>query len=195
MNREPNRTLQMMMNAIGHSLSDLSSSNAGDDGDDVDEEKTALGQQREDDKPAWVMGIINKTVQQCIEMFQQKSMQLDELTQAGWKDTANYCPEYNKMHTTSELRVLAVLQPQTDDDAVAPEHTECGELMACLDIAPRISQMLQGTCQPGSSEIRLDSGKPQSNMSISDSAPDVKPDLYLIPNAKRVEVVRFYNFI
>jgi len=61
--REPEKTLQEMMAAIGDSLSDLASSHDGEDGKDEDEE-TELGKRSEDDEPGCVMGTISKTVQQ-----------------------------------------------------------------------------------------------------------------------------------
>jgi len=39
----------------------------------------------------------------------------------------------------AELRVPVVVQPQTDDDALAPPPTTFGELMERLDIVPGIS--------------------------------------------------------
>jgi len=59
--REPEKTFEEMMAAIGDSLSDLASSNNGEDGEDEDEE-TEQGKLSEDDQPSWVMGTISKTV-------------------------------------------------------------------------------------------------------------------------------------
>jgi len=91
MSREPEKTLEEMLAAVGDSLSDLASSDDGEDGEDEDDEQTEQGKLSEDDEPGWVMGTITQTVQQLIERFRQKQMKLDELTQPGWKDAANYC--------------------------------------------------------------------------------------------------------
>jgi hypothetical protein len=87
-------------------------------------------------------------VQQHMERFQQKQMKLDELTQLGWEDAAYFTPDREKMYNTSELMVLAGVQTQTDDDTPAPAPTTFGELMACLDIVPRMLPLLQGTSRP-----------------------------------------------
>jgi hypothetical protein len=101
------------------------------------------------------MGTITKKIQQLMERLRQKQMQLDELPQPGWEDAVNYFCEREKKYGTSELRVQAVVQPPTDDDAATPAPTTFGELMECLEIVPGISQMPQGTTRPGSSYIRL----------------------------------------
>ena len=82
-----------MLVAIGDSLSDLASSDDGEDGEDDDDEETEQGKLSEDDEPGWVMGTITKTVQQRMERFRQKPMKLDELTQPGWEDAADYFRE------------------------------------------------------------------------------------------------------
>jgi len=91
------------------------------------------------------MGTITKTVQQRMESFRQKQMKLDELTQPGWEDAADYFRERDKKYGTAELRVPVVVQPQTDDGASAPPPTTFGELMERLDNVLGISQMPQGT--------------------------------------------------
>jgi hypothetical protein len=191
MPREHEKTCEEMMAAIGDSLSDLASSDDGDDGEDDDEE-TELGKLSEDDEPGWVMGTISKMVLQRMKSFRQKQMKLDELTQPGWEDAADYFSEQDKKYGTAKLRVPVVVQPQTDDDASAPPPTTFGELMERLDIVPGISQMLQGTSRPGSSHIRLGSVKPHSNTSISRLEPATEPDTLPFLNAKPVEPVTFY---
>jgi len=86
---KPETTFEEILNAIGDSLSDLSSSEDQDDGEDEDddEEDTELGKLSEDDEPVCVMGTISKMVQHHMESFWQKQMRLDELTQPGWGDT------------------------------------------------------------------------------------------------------------
>jgi len=65
------------------------------------------------------------------------------------------------MYGTSELRDPAVVLLQTDDVIAAPACSTSGQLMESLDIVPGRSRLLQGTSRPGSSHIRLCSGKPQ----------------------------------
>jgi hypothetical protein len=193
-NREPEKTFQEMMVAIGDSLSDHVSSDDGDDGEEEDEE-TEQGQLSEDDEPGWVMGTITKTVQQCLERFRQKQMTLDELTQPGWEDAADYFHESDKKYGTSALQVPAVIQQQTDINAPTPVPTTIGDLLDCLDIVPGISKLLQGTSRTGRSHIRLCSGKLQLNAGISDVGPTAKPDALANQTAKRAELVSFYNGI
>jgi len=78
---EPETTFEEMLVAIGDRLSDLASSDDGEDGEHEDEEETEQGKLSDDDKPGWVMGTITNTVQQRMESFQQKQMKIDELTQ------------------------------------------------------------------------------------------------------------------
>ena len=154
---EPEKTFHEMMFAIGDSLSDITSSDDGDNGEDEDNAEIEQGQLSENDEPGWVTGTITKTVQQRMEMFRQKQMKLDGVTQSGWKDAAEYFHETVEKYGTSELRVPAVVKPQTDDDAAEHAPTTFGELMECLDIVPGISQMPQGTSRPGSSHMSLGS--------------------------------------
>ena len=93
-------------------------------------------------------------------------MKLDEMTQPGWEDAADYFRERDDKCGTSELRVRAVIQPQTDDDTVAPSLRPFAEVMVSLEIVPGISQMPQGSSGPDSSHSRLGSVKPQLNTSI-----------------------------
>jgi hypothetical protein len=55
-----------------------------------------------------------------MESFRHKPMMLVKLTQPGWEDAADYFRELGKKYGTSELRVPAVVQQQTNDDAPAP---------------------------------------------------------------------------
>jgi len=66
---EPNKTLQGMLVAIGDSLSDLASSDDGEEGESEDDEETDQGKLSEEDKPGWVMGTITEMVQQRMERF------------------------------------------------------------------------------------------------------------------------------
>jgi len=189
--RQPEKTFEEMMAAIGDSLSDLASSDNGEDRENEDVE-TELGKLSDDDEPGWVMGTISNTVQQRMETFQQMQMKLDELTQPGWEDAVDYFCEQDKKYSTAELRVPVVVQPQTDDDASAPPPTTFGELMVRLDIVPAISQMPQGTSRPGSSHGRLGSVKPQSNTTISAVDSAAEPDTLPLLTAKPVDPVSLY---
>jgi len=193
--REPETTFEEMLVAIGDSLSDLASSDVGEDGENEDDEETEQGKLSDDDEPGWVMGTITQTVQQRMESFRQKQMKLDELTQPGLEDAADYCGEYDKKYGTSELSVPAVVQQQMNDDALAPLPTTFGELMEILDIVPGISQRLQGTSRPGSSYIRLGSVKPQSKSRMPSGEPAAESDSSTLLNAKPVEPVSFYACI
>jgi len=193
--REPEKTFEEMLVAIGDSLGDLASPDDGEDGEDEDDEETEQGKLSDDDEPGWVMGTIPKMVQQRMTSIRQKQIKLDELTQAGWEDAADYFRERDKKYDTSEMRVPAVVQQQTNDDAPAPPPTTFGELMEMLDIVPGISQRPQGTSRPGSSHIRLGSAKPQSKSSIPSGEPAAEPDSSTLLNAKPVEPVSFYPCI
>jgi len=181
--RVPEKTFEEMLVAIRDSLSDLASSDDGEDGEEEDDDETEQGNWSDDDKPGWVMGTIIKTVQQRMERFRQKQMKLDELTQPGWEDAADYFRERDEKYGTTELRVPVVVQPQTIDDAPEPPLATFGELMESLDIVPGISQRPQGTSRPGSSHIRLGSVKPQSKSSIPSGEPAAEPDSSMLPKA------------
>jgi hypothetical protein len=103
-------------------------------------------------------------------------MKLDELTQLGWEDAADYFCEREMKYGTTELRVPAVVQPQTNHDAPAPLPATVGELIESLDIVPGISQRPQETSRPGSSHIKLGSVKPQSKSGIPGGEPAAEPD-------------------
>jgi hypothetical protein len=57
------------------------------------------------------MATIHKMVQQCKERFRHKQMKLNELTQPGWEDAADYFRQGDKKYGTSEFRVPAHVQP------------------------------------------------------------------------------------
>ena len=193
--REPEKTFQEMLVAIGDSLSDLARSDDGEDGEDEDDEETEQGKLSEDDEPGWVMGTITKMVQQRMERFRQKQMKLDELTQPGWEDAADYFRVRDKKYGTSKLRVLAVVQPETADRTTAPEPTTFGERMESLDIVHGISLIPQGTSRPESSHSRLGSVKPQPRTSISGLEPAAERDTSPVLKAKPIEPVSFYPCI
>jgi hypothetical protein len=122
-------------------------------------------------------------------------MKLDELTQPGWEDAADSFREQDTKYGTTKLRVLAVVQPQTNDDAPAPPPATFGELIESLDIVPGKSQRPKGTSRPGSSHIRLGSVKPQSKLCIPGGEPAAEPDSSTLLKPKPVEPVCFYPCI
>jgi hypothetical protein len=80
-----------------------------------------------------------------MESFRQKQMRLDELTQLGWRDAADYFRDRHMEYGTTELMVPADGKPQTDSTADTPSMTTFGDLMQAIDIVPGQSQMLQVT--------------------------------------------------
>jgi hypothetical protein len=86
------------------------------------------------------MGTITKIVPQHMERFWQKQMKFDKLTQPGWEDATDFFRERDKKYGTSELRVPAVVQPRSNDDALPHPATTFVELMESLDIVSGISE-------------------------------------------------------
>jgi len=117
------------MAAIGDSVSNLASSDDEEDGEDEDDEETEQGNLSEDDEPGWVMSTVTKMVLHYMERFPQTQIMLDELTQPGWEDAADYSRQRGMKYSTSELRVPAVVQPQTNDNAAAPAPKTFEELI------------------------------------------------------------------
>jgi len=161
-------TFEEMLNAIRDSVSDLASPDEEQDGEDKEynEDDTELGKLSDDDEPGWVMGTISKTVQHRLESFWQKQMKLDELTQPGWGDAANYFREKDMKYTTTELKVPAVVKPHIDTTAATPSPTTFGGHMPTRDIVRGQSPMTGATSRPGSSQMRLGWEKPQSHQLI-----------------------------
>jgi hypothetical protein len=137
----------MMLNTIKDSLSDLAHSEDAGDGEDEDddEEDTGLGGVSEDDKPGWVMGTSSKTVQYCMGCFRQMQMKLDQLMQSGWRDAANKFQKRDMRYRTTELKLLAVGEPQSDTTAAIQSLTTFGEFLQDQDIVPGQTQMPQVT--------------------------------------------------
>jgi len=162
---KPETTCDEMSNAIGDSLSDLTSSEDDEDGhdEDDDEEDTELGNLSDDDEPGWVMGTIPKTVQHLMESFRQKQMRLDQLTQRGLGDAACYFRERDIKYGTTELNVQAVMKPPTYTTAATPSPTTFAELMQVLDRVPGQSLVPHVTSRQGCSQRRLDLETPQED--------------------------------
>jgi hypothetical protein len=109
-------TFGEMLNAIGDSLSDHASSDDEDDGDDADDDEadTGHGKLSADDEPGWVIGSMSKMVQHSMESLRQKQLRLDELTQPGWGDGADYFRERDMMYLTTEVNIRGDGKPQQD---------------------------------------------------------------------------------
>jgi hypothetical protein len=67
--------------------------------------------------------------------------------------------------------------------------------MECRHIGPGILQMPQWTSRPGSSHMRLSSGKPQFDIGIPGLAPAGEVDSSPMLNKKLVGLVSFYPCI
>jgi len=114
--RESEKMFDEMLVAIRDSLSDLASSDDGEDGEDEVDDETEQGKLVHDDEPGSVMGTIAKPEQQRTERFRQMQMKLDKETQQGSEDAAEYFSARDTKSGTFELTVPAVIQPQTNDD-------------------------------------------------------------------------------
>jgi len=194
-NQDPKNNFEVMMVAIGACLSDLAGSDAGEDGDDHDDQEAEQGKLSEDDEPGWVIGTITKTVQQRIERCWQKQMKLDELTQPGWEDAAHHFSEWEEKYSTSELVVPAIVQPRTDDDTLAAALTTFGVCMQCLAIVPGISPMPQGASGPANCQMRVGSMELLMNMRLSCLEPAAERDMSHLLKAKPDEPVCYYPCI
>jgi len=159
---KPDRTFENMLNSIIDSVSDLATSQDEEnrEDEDDDEEGSELGKLSEDDESSWMMGTISKMVQHGMESIKQKQMRLDELTQPGWRDAADYLRERHMKYWMTELNVPAVGKPQTHTTAAKPSPTTFEWVMQTLDIIPGQSQMMQVTSWQRSSQMRLGSEKP-----------------------------------
>jgi hypothetical protein len=83
------------------------------------------------------------------------------------------------------------MEPQTNEVAATPASTSLGELLECLDIDWGIPHIPQGTFWPGSSHIRLGSGKPQSNKPIASLLNNTEPYSSQMKRLQAVEPVSF----
>jgi len=119
-------------------------------------------------------------------------MRLDELTQPGCGDAANYFRETDMKYGTAELKVPAVVTPRIDTTVASASLTTAGEHMQTVDIVRGQLEMPAVTSQPGSSRMRLGSEKPQSNKFIPVLSLDVATDSMPMQDAKPVEPVSFY---
>jgi len=83
------------------------------------------------------MGKMSITVRHLRESFRQKQMRIDKLMQPGWGDAADYFHERDVKYRQTELKVPAVVKPQTDTTGPTPSQITFGELMHPLDIVSR----------------------------------------------------------
>jgi len=194
-NRQPEKTFEQLMVAIREYLSGLAWSDDSENGEAEDNNETEQGKLSEDDEPGRVMGTFTKMDNQRMVRFRQKQIKLDELTQPGWEDATDNFPEGDKKDGTSQLRVLAFVQLQTDGDVGAPAPTSFGEHMEIRKIVPGISQMPQVTSRAGSNHVRLGSVKLPWNTSIPGLQLATKSDSSLLLKDKPVEPVSFYPCI
>jgi hypothetical protein len=102
-------TFQEMMVAFRDSLSNLTRSDNGKDGEDTYNDVTESGKLSEYDDPGWVMDTLSITVQQLLVRFCKKQMKFDELTYPGWWEITKYLSERDKKYGTSELSIAAVM--------------------------------------------------------------------------------------
>jgi hypothetical protein len=109
-----------MFSAIRYSLSDVESSNNGEDGEDAegDEADPEVGKMIKDDKPSWLLRPIAKTVRHRMEHFRYMQLILSKWTATCLGDTAVSSHQSDMKYVTTELNFPAVVQQQTDDNAV-----------------------------------------------------------------------------
>jgi len=157
--RKPIKPLEEMLDDIGHSLSDLATSDDEENGADRDdEEHTELGKPSEDDEFGWAMGTIFKMVQHPIGSFQQNHMSLEELMQPGWGNVAGCVCERDMKYGMAKLKVPKVVNPEKDTTAATPSPTTFEELLQTLDMIPEKFRIPHVPSQPRSCQMRLSLG-------------------------------------
>jgi hypothetical protein len=111
-----------ILTTIRDSLSDLACSDHEQDEEheEDDEDDSELNKLSDDDEPGWVMDTISKAIQHRMESFRPKQMRIDELTQPGWGEAANYIHARCIKYGTAEFKVPAVVQPQIDTTGATP---------------------------------------------------------------------------
>ena len=194
---KPETSFGEMLNTIGDSLSNLASSKDEEDGEDIDDDErdTDLGKLCEDDEPGWVIGTNSKTVQHRMEGFRQKQMRLDKLMPPGWEDAADWFCERDMKYMMTELKVPAVVKPQTNMTAATPTPSTFWELMQVLRIVSGICQMPQVTSQQGCSQMTLGLEQSLADNHIVSPMPDAVPNLSQMEIAMPVPTVSFYPHI
>ena len=90
-----------------------------------------------------------------MECFWQKVMRLDELRKPGWVDAAYYLFERDEINRTTKLKVPAVVQPQSKNEADSSALRTLGEPTETLGHIPGTSLMPQVTSRTGSCHMRI----------------------------------------
>jgi len=119
-------------------------------------------------------------------------MRFDELTQPGCRDAANYLRKREMTYGTAELKIPAVVKPQIETTTATLSIITVGEHMLTPEIFRGQSQMPTVPTRPGSSQMRLDWEKPQSQKFILVLAPGMATDLMPVQDANPVDPIRFY---
>lgn len=119
-------------------------------------------------------------------------MKLAVSTQLGWGDAADYFDERDRKDGWAVLKVPAVVEPQMEEDGAASALLTFGQRPETLDILSEISQMPQGTSQPGCSHRRLHTRKPQSHKFIASLPHVTAPNLTLIQKLKHILPISLY---
>jgi hypothetical protein len=194
---KPEITFQEMLNAIGESLSDLTSTEDEQDGEVENDYKegTELGKLTEDNKPGWVICTITNTVLHRMQSFGPKQMTLNELTQLAWGDTAEYFCKRVMKYRSTESKVPAVARPQTVTTAATPSPTASGDHMQKLDVVHGQVQMPQVTSRQRSSQMMLGPESPQADSHIVSLTLDAVPDSSQMEIANPVQPLSFYPCI
>jgi hypothetical protein len=190
---ELGQRFEEMLDTIGDSLSDFASSDDEEDGEAA--EDTVQGMQNADDEHSWVMGAISKLLQQRMDAFRQKQMELNELADLGSRDAADYIRQRDNKNARTEWNVPAVLKLHTDSDVAHHFTTAVVKLRECFDIISGTAEMPQGTSSPRISHLRLGSPRPQSKKRILCPRPTMHHDLSPIIHAKPIGPVILYPCI
>jgi hypothetical protein len=108
-------TFEVMMEAIRDSVDDVTTSDEEDDhydnisdGQDYDDAKLS-----DDDAPGWVVGTINKSVQERLETVPMKRIKLQELTTLAWAEAEADFTIRNRKYGTTKLKILTVVTLNT----------------------------------------------------------------------------------
>jgi hypothetical protein len=84
------------------------------------------------------------------------------LPETGYGDSAIYIKERDSKHVTAELQVLVVVNAQISTTRATISPTTVGEQMQTLEVLCGQLEMLAVISEPGCSQMRLGSEKPQS---------------------------------
>jgi len=112
--------------------------------------------------------------------------------QPGWWDVTDCFREKDLKDGTTELKVPAVVKPQTEMTAARLSPTTFGELMQALNIIPGQPPMPPVISRQGSHQMRLGLEKPQADDHIVSLMPKAVPDLSQMEIGKPVQPVSIY---